>query len=381
MDVFFLHYTFGHHVETIFKTIQRKHIMKKLFTILTLTTLLTTNIHGMQSLQSNCTDAMKLIFDYVMHADIDTVDTDQLQKISGSSTTSMWCVKTPKNNKYTHRPDGLWCTIRRFHQLQYVSKDFKRIFWEYLKTHDRFSLEEKDEFIATLLRMWNQGMYHTHYLNWSPMPPIADIAVNIRANLYHILYDSIVVTNQKCNPKFVSIVIDACDSNIINYRDSGGYDILWFAIAYAEFSKESDNGHLKIIKLLLSHPDIQVNPLPGQKRPSCALYWAVYHNRIDIVQLLLAHPNIQINAVDGLYQGDTALFAAVRNFSDITTFSSMIDLLIAAGIDETITNKDGKTALDVARQYPHRAEKAKVLEEALAEKNLYNPTQTSILNS
>lgn len=334
--------------------------MQKLLTILVLTNLLTANIHGMQSL------TMKLIFDYAMRSEVDALDTDHTQKISGSCTT----IKIPKENKCIR----LWRAINCFSQLQYVSKDFKRIFWSC------FSSEEKNEFIAALLRMWNQGMYHTQYLNCSPMPPIADIAVSMQADLYPVLRHSIIVTNRKCNPEFVQVVVDAHDSNAINYQNSYGYTPLCYAIAYADWSKDSDYGHLKIIKLLLTYPDIQVNPvpkanpLPRQEKPKCALYWAVYHNHIDIVELLLAHPGIQVNALDGYGQQETALFAAVQTSSDIDLFRSMINLLIAAGIDETITNKDGHTALDVARQCTHTAEKAKVLEEALAIKNNNPPS-------
>ncbi len=341
--------------------------MKKFFFVLMLAILVIPTIYGMQSLQSNCTDIMKIIFEYATWIDITTLDAHQKPKVTSATITNdysivymAWSVSPPKENKYTKNLDGLWHTIKRNHHLQYVSKDFKRLFWDCFSSHKRFTLQEKNEFIATLLRMWNQGNFHDTYFNLSPMPPIADIAVNIQAGLNLTLTGSI-VTTRTCNPEFVRVILDTNNSNVINQSDDYGWTPLCKAILY-----DDNNSHLKIVQLLLTYPDIQVNPLPKQM---CPLYWAVYHRKIDIVKWLLAHPDIQINALDNYSQGETALFAAIQSSCpDIKLFRSMIDLLITAGIDESITNKKGETALDIAYSYKNTA-RAEALEHALAMKN------------
>jgi len=315
---------------------------------------------------------MKSIFEYVMWVDSKTLDTNKKTTINSSFTTNtesrifhMMCSTPLPKGKFTHNQNGLLWTLRRNHHLQRVSKDFKRIFWNCFSGQERFTLEEKDEFIYTLLRMWNQGNFHDEYLNFSPMPPIADIAMSMRASLRPILNGSI-VTTRKCNPDFVRVIVDAGNSEVINYPDSYGYTPLSNAIAYAYFSKNDKNGHLKIVKLLLTHPDIHVNLLPRQEKQKCPLYWATYHGNIEIIKLLLAHSDIQINAVDGYFQGETALFAAVRTSSSLAVFRSVIDLLINAGVDDTIKNKDGQTALDLARNRTYLTDKVEVLEQTLA---------------
>lgn len=354
--------------------------MNRSIKTLSLTLLLCAPIaHSMQSLQGTCTDAMKSIFEYAMWIDSNGLDISETPKEkkatfnteSGGSIHMTWSTPMPKGNKYTNNPNGLWQTLKRAlkgsYQLQMVSKDFMRVFWDcnHFASQNRFTLEEKDEVIATLLRQWNQGNFHDTYLNFSPIPPIADMAVNMGASLLPILEGSI-VTTRKCRPEFVRVVVDAGNSEVINQVNSWDSTPLLNAIVYAGFSEKDKNGHLKIIKLLLTHPDIQVNPITGQTKQRCPLYWAVYHSKIEIIKLLLAHPDIQVNSVDGYHTGETALFAAVKtSWPSLALFRSVIDLLINAGADSSVKNKDGQTALDVARSYT-TADKAEELERALA---------------
>lgn len=322
--------------------------------------------YGMESLQ-NTYDVMKIIFEYAMWIDRTSLDNVQKSKTTQSAiyeqyiNPMMWSESLFEGNKYTNNQNGLLHTIRRNHYLQYVSKNFKSIFWDYFKGHPQFSLQEKDEVINTLLRRWNQGNFHiTHHIK-GPIPNIPDIAIRLGASLYPILSSSVgsIYTNRPCNPEFVRAIVDVGNSNVINQPSVHGYTPLMRAIMH-----DNKNSHLKVVKLLLTRPDIQVNPMPKQP---CSLFWATHHYKIEIIKLLLAHPDMQINAVDGLYKGETALFAAVHGSQpNITTFHSVINLLINAGADDTIKNTEGQTALDVARSHTYTAEKAEVLEQILA---------------
>lgn len=75
------------------------------------------------------------------------------------------------------------------------------------------------------------------------------------------------------------------------------------------------------------------------------LAWAAISNRVDMARLLIQR-GADVNHVDKL--GMTPLlYAASIDFGD----SAMIDLLLKSGARLNAHNKDGKTALDLARQY------------------------------
>lgn len=77
------------------------------------------------------------------------------------------------------------------------------------------------------------------------------------------------------------------------------------------------------------------------------LAWAAISNRVDMAKLLIAR-GADVNHVDKL--GMTALlYAASIDYGD----SAMIDLLLKSGAQLSARNKDGKTALDLAREYKH----------------------------
>jgi ankyrin repeat protein len=80
-----------------------------------------------------------------------------------------------------------------------------------------------------------------------------------------------------------------------------------------------------------------------------ALGWATIANRIDAVRVLLAK-GARVNHVDNL--GMTPLlYAASIDFGD----TAVMETLIAAGADLNAKNKQGLTALDLARRYEHKA--------------------------
>lgn len=77
------------------------------------------------------------------------------------------------------------------------------------------------------------------------------------------------------------------------------------------------------------------------------LGWAAIANRVDMARLLIER-GADVNHVDK--KGMTPLlYAASIDFGD----SAMIDLLLKSGARENARTKDGKTALDLAREYKH----------------------------
>jgi uncharacterized protein len=77
------------------------------------------------------------------------------------------------------------------------------------------------------------------------------------------------------------------------------------------------------------------------------LDWSTIANRVDMARLLIQR-GADVNHVDKL--GMTPLlYAASIDFGD----SAMIDLLLKSGARLDARNKDGKTALDLAREYKH----------------------------
>jgi ankyrin repeat protein len=77
------------------------------------------------------------------------------------------------------------------------------------------------------------------------------------------------------------------------------------------------------------------------------LHWAVIAHRVDALKVLLAR-GASVNALDRF--GYTPLhYAATIDCGDAETATA----LLAAGADASVKNKDGKTALEQAREYPY----------------------------
>ncbi len=230
-------------------------------------------------------------------------------------------------------------TIQRKHTLQLVCKDFKRMFW------DCFTLEEKDFVIRELI--YTKKKKESKYL--------CDIAISMKASLAVVLCH---VMGEGSNPGSMPEINEECvrrilaiDAKSINVTVSGFGTPLYLAARLRRCN---------LMKLLLSYPMIDVNK-------TFPLYWAIRDGYIEVATLLLAHPNIEINAVNE--QGETALFGFVDIFYWTSTAykRDVVDLLINAGIDSTITNNKGETALDFARRLGS-LEVIKILEQALAKK-------------
>merc|ERR1719333_2002493 len=84
-----------------------------------------------------------------------------------------------------------------------------------------------------------------------------------------------------------------------------------------------------------------------------ALHKASFWGHIETITYLLDECKMDPNVQD--LSGDTALHDAVR-----FGHAPLVDKLLVSGIDKTITNKDGKTAEDVARDYGKNAIAAKI---------------------
>lgn len=103
-------------------------------------------------------------------------------------------------------------------------------------------------------------------------------------------------------------------------------------------------GNTAIVEYLISKG---ANPNEMDDDKISMLAWATLSNRVDTVQTLLAR-GAQANTVDN-YGMTPLLYAASIDFGD----TEMIEKLIAAGADLKAKNKQGLTAVDLARSYNH----------------------------
>jgi ankyrin repeat protein len=104
-------------------------------------------------------------------------------------------------------------------------------------------------------------------------------------------------------------------------------------------------GNQPMAALLLSR-GANVNEIDDDK--ISVLSWAVISNHSNIVQLLLAK-GAKVNQVDN-FGMTPLLYAASIDYGD----TAVLQQLIAAGADVSAKNKEGLTALDLARNYHHQ---------------------------
>lgn len=101
-------------------------------------------------------------------------------------------------------------------------------------------------------------------------------------------------------------------------------------------------GYQNIVIFLLQAPEINVNyKIPTAYFATSSLMQAAFHNDEEIVKILLATPDININDQDKW--GNTALMFAVS-----ADHKNIIKLLLDAGADSSIKNRNGETAIDIA---------------------------------
>jgi ankyrin repeat protein len=95
------------------------------------------------------------------------------------------------------------------------------------------------------------------------------------------------------------LLCHVAEVNAYNYH---GYQPLLLAVR---------KGDSSMVKLLLSHKDIDVNKRGGGRYGFTALHQAAYDGCLSILNMLLAHPGIDINAKDEW--GTTPLWWATKN--------------------------------------------------------------------
>ncbi len=279
--------------------------------------------HGMETLQSTRKDVMKKIFGYAIWVEVE--DFERWGEFGES---------------LPDESNDPWHTIKRNYSLQLVSKDFKSVFW------DCFTVSGKIGVIRRLL-------YHKN----KESTDLVDIAVSMQASLYPILRHAIY---GKSNLECVRAILAIADTNVINKIDTINKIYKRTYLSVTPLHMAIDAGHIDIVKLLLAHPMTDVNA-------TFPLATAVSEENVEMVKLLLAHPKIQVNAVNK--NGETALFAVAnapiyKSRFPKNKLNCTIALLINAGIDSTIKNNDGYTALDIAYQ-----QILVVMQKALAIKN------------
>jgi hypothetical protein len=242
-----------------------------------------------------------------------------------------------KNNAWNIRNATVLETIKKTHSLQLVCKYFERFFW------DCFSQEEKDGIICYLLRYKSERN-----------GCLVDMALRSGARLSLILHHFI---------KYSKVEKDALNvvADVVAVADAQAMNALSVHEEITPLHSAVKHCTIPMVKLLLTSSVIDVNL-------TVPLSTAVSPGRIEKMKLLLAHPDIHVNTCDEY--GETALFGLSNNIWSGTEnlLTEAIDLLIRAGIDETIQNESGKTALDIAR-YEAQQIVADKLAEALEKKN------------
>ena len=177
-------------------------------------------------------------------------------------------------------------------------------------------------------------------------------------------------------PSFLLIeqrLIDAVESGNIEevealLRDHPDLDINWSDddAEWPVLNWASWNGHAQIVKLLLAHPDIEVNLLNGGSTP---ISLACEVRQVSVVRVLLTDPRVDVTLDD--YYGRTPLW-----FASYFGHIEIIEWLIASGKDLGDLSLKGSmmkrkyTALEIARNQ-QRDTAALLLEKLLAD-----PAQT-----
>ena len=108
--------------------------------------------------------------------------------------------------------------------------------------------------------------------------------------------------------------------------------------------KTISRGNLEIFKILIEHPDIDINM--QSSTGTTPLILACYYGLIDFVKLLVIKPIIKINAKD--INGNTALI-----YPTIFNCEEIVLLLLEHGADPTTTNKNGSSPQTLAKKLSH----------------------------
>jgi len=113
--------------------------------------------------------------------------------------------------------------------------------------------------------------------------------------------------------------------------------------ASEEFREAAMHGSVDVVKHLASQADVHgVEKTSGRT----ALHKAAFFGHTKTVQFLVKDCGLKLNAVD--YNGDTPLHDAVK-----INNPEVVELLVSAGADLKIRNKQGKSVFDLAKDYGH----------------------------
>lgn len=105
---------------------------------------------------------------------------------------------------------------------------------------------------------------------------------------------------------------------------------------FTELMRVASRGHAEICKLLLGHPDTNINA--QSKHGVVALSCAIHGNHLPVIKLLLEHPNIDPNLGSNPC---TPLILAMK-----LQHNAVIELVLSHGdIDPNLIDIEGKTAL------------------------------------
>ncbi len=151
-----------------------------------------------------------------------------------------------------------------------------------------------------------------------------DIAINATRNGWTAL----MLAAEEGHIEVVRLLLARPDIAINTTSTTNHYG--WTALMLA-----AEEGHTEVVRLLLARADIAINT--SNEDGDTALMLAADERHTEVARLLLARPDIAINTTNKY--GATALLLAATKGCLV-----VVHLLLEAGADTTLKNKEGKTA-------------------------------------
>ena len=109
----------------------------------------------------------------------------------------------------------------------------------------------------------------------------------------------------------------------------------------------AEQGRTEVVKLLLSHKDIDVNRKDG-KFGGTPLHWAANGGCVEVVELLLSHEDILVNSKEKRFSGTPLHLAVEKGHADVVKL-----LLEDLRVDVKTLSDNGMSALHWAAQEDH----------------------------